>query len=292
MLHSEFMDIGFYLMFYPIVFFYGICIGSFLNVVIFRLPKDESLIKRSSHCMTCGAKIKIRDIVPIFSWLFLRGKCRSCGEKISARYPIVEALNGIVYIITVSVMDFSLKTVLYCLFFSALICIGFIDWDTKEMYTSLFIFILILAVPCIVLSALPQETLWNLPEFVTEGTQPLASHLIGLVCVSVPFFVIGELTGIFYRKFTDMKDLRRGIELGDTILMAVAGLLIGWKAILISAFFGIIVAAFWGIVCKYFTKDSKFAFGPALTIGLFFGTLFGEPMLNWYIHLLTYNPYA
>ena len=72
---GEFMDWQFYLLFFPIVFLYGICIGSFLNVLIYRLPNNESLIKRSSHCMTCQAKIRKRDLIPVFSWLFLRGKC-------------------------------------------------------------------------------------------------------------------------------------------------------------------------------------------------------------------------
>ena len=78
-LKSEFMDAQFYIMFYTIVFLFGICIGSFLNVVIFRLPKNESLIKRSSHCMTCGEKIRVIDLIPVFSWIFLRGKCHNCG---------------------------------------------------------------------------------------------------------------------------------------------------------------------------------------------------------------------
>ena len=79
----QFYDAGFFLIAIPIVFIYGICIGSFLNVVIIRVPRGESLIKRSSHCMTCGAKIRVIDLIPVFSWLFLRGKCHNCGEKIS-----------------------------------------------------------------------------------------------------------------------------------------------------------------------------------------------------------------
>ena len=99
MLHNEFMELPFYIMFYLIVTFYGLCIGSFLNVVIFRLPKDESLVKRASHCMTCGTKILWRDNIPVLGWLMLKGKCRSCGEPISKRYPIVESLNCIIYLI-------------------------------------------------------------------------------------------------------------------------------------------------------------------------------------------------
>jgi leader peptidase (prepilin peptidase)/N-methyltransferase len=273
MLHNEFMDPRFYIMFYLIVFFYGICIGSFLNVVIYRLPRNESLIKRASHCTTCGAKIRIRDIIPIFSWLLLRGKCRNCGEKISPRYPVVEALNGIVYVITFTVMDFNALSVIYCIFFSILIAVGFMDWDTMEMDLRLLLLIALLAVPA-----------WFLSDDVS-----LASHLIGLVCVSVPFFLIGEISGAVIKKRTGEKV--RGIELGDTILMAAGGLLIGWKAVIAAAFCGIVLAAVCGLVNKYRSGESKFAFGPFLAIGLFFGSLFGERMMDWYIQLLTYDPY-
>ncbi len=274
MLHNEFMDPIFYILFYPIVFFYGICIGSFLNVVIFRLPKNESLIKRSSHCMTCGEKIRIRDLVPIFSWLFLRGKCRNCGEKISPRYPIVEALNGIVYLLTFTFMDYlDAHAFICCIFFSILIVIGFMDWDTMEMDIRLLVLIALLALPSALLS---KEV-------------DLTSRCIGLVCVSIPFFLVGEISGAIIQKKTGEKV--RGIELGDTVLMAASGLLIGWKAVLAGAFFGIIIAAVCGLINKHRSGESKFAFGPFLAIGLFFGTLFGEMLIDWYIQLITYNPY-
>ncbi len=274
MLHNEFLDIGFYLMFYPIVFFYGICIGSFLNVVIFRVPNNESLIKRSSHCMKCGAPIRKRDLVPIFSWLFLRGKCHSCGDKISPRYPIVEALNGIVYVITFAVMDFNVHSVICCIFFSILICVGFIDLDTMEMDPWMLGLILLLAVP---------------DALLTDAVS-LTDRLIGFACISVPFFVIGEVVGIYMKKKHGEKI--RGIELGDTVLMAVSGALIGWKAVCASAFLGILIAAVFGMINKYRSGESKFAFGPYLAMGLCIGTLFGESMIDWYIAMLTYDPYA
>lgn len=293
MLHNEFLDIGFYIMFFPIVFFYGICIGSFLNVVIYRLPRNESLIKRASHCTTCGAKIRPIDIIPIVSWVFiLHGKCRNCGEKISPRYPIVEALNGIVYVVTFAVMDFNLKSLLCCFFFSLLICLGFMDWDTMEMDLRLLAGIVILAIPLLVISMLSPETRNNLPEFLQYEDVTIWEHLIGLVCVSVPFFIIGEISGAVIRKRTGSDEIRRGIELGDTLIMGAGGLLIGWKAVLLSAFFGILIAAVCGLINKYRSGESKFAFGPYLAIGLFFGTLFGDAIMDWYITALTYNPYA
>ena len=291
MLHNEFMELPFYIMFYLIVSFYGLCIGSFLNVVIFRLPKDESLVKRSSRCMTCGTPILWRDNIPVLGWLMLKGKCRSCGEPISKRYPIVESLNCIIYLIAFSVLDFSLQTILYCFFFSALICIAFIDWDTQEMDLRILFFIALLAVPDIVLSIInlcAEDTFRQLPEFVTAGNLSLASHLIGLVCIGLPFFLIGEISKpIIKKKF---EESFRAIELGDTILMAAGGLLIGWKATVVSAFFGICLAAVCGLILKRINGESKFAFGPYLAMGLFLGTLFGEQILDWYIAWITYDP--
>lgn len=291
MLHNDYMDIGFYIMFFPIVFFYGICIGSFLNVVIYRLPRNESLVKRASHCTTCGAKIRVIDIIPIISWVFiLHGKCRSCGEKISARYPIVEALNGIIYVATIAILDFNLKSLLYCFFFSILICLGFMDWDTMEMDLRLLAAIVIVAIPLLVISCLSPETRLNLPMFLQYEDVSFWSHLIGLFCISVPFFVIGEISGAVIRKRSGSDEIRRGIELGDTLIMGAGGLMIGWKGAVFSAFVGILLAAVFGIINKHRSGESKFAFGPYLAIGLFFGGLFGEPIMSSYIAQLTYNP--
>ena len=293
MLHSEFMGLGFYIMFFPIVFVYGICIGSFLNVVIYRLPNNESLVKRASHCPKCGNKIRWYDNIPLFSWLILlRGKCRKCGLPISKRYPIVEALNGIVYVVTFAVLDFNLKSVLYCFFFSVLICLGFMDWDTMEMDLRLLGSIVILALPLIVMSLLSPDKLSELPMFFQYEDVTIWERLIGLVCISVPFFLIGEVSGAVIRKLTGSDELRRGIELGDTLIMAAGGLMIGWKAAVAAALFGIILAAVGGLINKFRSGESKFAFGPFLAMGLFLGALCGENLADWYIGILTYEPEA
>jgi len=292
MLHSEFMDVGFYIMFFPIVFLYGICIGSFLNVVIYRLPLNESLTKRASHCPKCGAKIHWYDNIPLVSWIILlRGKCRSCGQPISKRYPIVEALNGIVYVVTFAVLDFNLKSVLYCFFFSVLICLGFMDWDTMEMDLRLLAAIVILAIPLLVIGVLPEETRYGFPEFLDFSDVTIWEHLIGAVCVSVPFFLIGEISGAIIRKRTGDNELRRGIELGDTLIMGAGGLMIGWKAAIMAAFTGILLAAIGGLINKFRSGESKFAFGPFLAAGLFIGALCGDAIFDWYVATLTYNPY-
>ncbi len=265
---GEFMDWQFYLLFFPIVFLYGICIGSFLNVLIYRLPNNESLVKRASHCMTCQTKIRKRDLIPVFSWIFLRGKCHSCGAKISAQYPIVEALNGILYIIALLVLDLSANGIISCVFFSLLIVVGFMDWNTLEIDLRVLLAIALLAIP----SALLTDTL------------TISQRLIGAVCVSIPFFLIGEISGAVMKRRTGEKI--RGIELGDTLLMAASGLLIGPKAVAVAALIGIFLAAACGLAYKRITGESKFAFGPFLSMGLVIGTLFGNEIVAWYINHL------
>lgn len=273
MIYFRFLDIRAYLVAYFIISFLGLCIGSFLNVCIYRLPRNESLIKRNSHCTTCGAKIRFYDLVPVFSWLFLKGKCRSCGEKISGRYPLVESLNWIAYLLVLTFINVQYDTVhaiAVALFFSVLIVIAFIDYDTMEIYPTQLLLIVILAV----VSALFSDSL-SIPQ-----------RIIGALCISAPFFIIGEVSAVFIKKKTGEKF--RGIELGDTLLMLCSGALIGIKCIIVSAIIGLISAAVIGCINKARGKDSKFAFAPYLAFGLIAGTLFGNQICDWYLTLFKY----
>ena len=268
MLHSEFTDMPFKIMFLSIVFLFGICIGSFLNVVILRLPRHESLIKRSSHCMTCGAKIRPIDLIPVLSWILLRGKCHSCGEKISVRYPIVESLNGLLYVLTFIVLDINAKAIITCVLMSLLVVIAFMDWDTQEIDMIIVGMILLLAIPA---------------ALFTDDVE-LKHRIIGALVISVPFFIIGEVSRPIIRK--KFEEDFRAIELGDTLLMFAAGALLGTRAIIVSALIGIITAAVGGVIIKMVTKDSKFAFGPYLSIGIAFAMLWGNRVADWYLSLI------
>ena len=95
---------------YIVIFIFGIAIGSFLNVCIYRMPLHESIVTAPSHCMTCGSRLHWYDMVPVFSWLILGGKCRSCKAKISAQYPIIEALNGVLYVLVCVVNGMNLSS--------------------------------------------------------------------------------------------------------------------------------------------------------------------------------------
>lgn len=273
MIYFEFLDIRAYLIAYFIISFFGLCIGSFLNVCIYRLPRGESLIKRNSHCTTCGEKIKIRDLVPVFSWLLLKGKCRHCGEKISGRYPLVESINWLAYMLVLTfsnVLDYPVHSALTAIFFSVLIVIAFIDYDTFEIDPMQLILVVVLA-------AL---------SFIFSDALTLKDRIIGGLCISIPFFIIGEISSIYIKKKTGEK--YRGIELGDTLLMLCAGLFIGAKCIIISAFAGIFTAAIIGLIQKARGKESKIAFGPYLAFGIVIGTLWGNPIIEWYLSLFEF----
>ena len=121
---------------YIFVFLYGIVIGSFLNVCIYRIPKKESIVTVGSHCMKCGHQLKWYDLFPLFSFLFLKGKCRYCGTKLSVQYPVIEFTNGLLYIILFAVNGINVESVLYYFFVSALLVISVIDFRTMEIPVS------------------------------------------------------------------------------------------------------------------------------------------------------------
>ena len=163
---------------YIIIFIFGIVIGSFLNVCIYRLPLHESIITAPSHCMTCGRKLRWYDMVPVFSWIVLGGKCRNCKSKISVQYPIIEALNGILYVLVCAVNGLTWVSLLYCLMVSALLTLSLIDWRTYEIPFGINVFLFLIG---IAVTALDRGN--------------LISHLIGAVCVSAFLEILFLLSG-------------------------------------------------------------------------------------------------
>lgn len=240
-----------------ICFIYGLLIGSFLNVCIYRIPEKQSVVVVRSHCMSCGKQIKWYDLVPLVSFLILRGRCRYCKAKLSWQYPAVEALNGILYGIIVLVNGFNITSILYCLATSALLALSMIDWRTYEIPPSFNIFIGILGIIRLIL---------DLPHWY--------NYVIGFVSVS------GFLLLIF------LVTKGRGIGFGDVKLMAAAGLLLGWKLIILSLGLGCVLGSIIHITLMYVKdKDRVLAFGPYLSLGIFISMLYGEQIIEWYLHM-------
>jgi leader peptidase (prepilin peptidase)/N-methyltransferase len=177
------------------------------------------------------------------------------------------------YIASFVAFGLSAKSVITCILFSLLIVVGVMDWNTLEMDIRVLIGIAILAIP---------SAIFHVDDLT------IVQRIIGGLCVSVPFFIIGELSGLYIKKKTGEKV--RGIELGDTVLMLCTGLVVGGKIIGLSAFLGVILAGLGGVIYKKITGDSKFAFGPYLAIGITISVLFGNQLIDWYVlNFLTFE---
>lgn len=248
---------------YIIIFLYGIVIGSFLNVLIYRIPIKENIATDRSHCMTCGAKIKWYDLVPLVSYMFLRGKCRNCGTKISMQYPLIEGINGCGYVLIFAVNGFSWQSILLCITYSILIVISVIDFRTYEIPVVLNIGIAVLGVVQILLDV-----------------ENRLDYLIGFCAVS-GFMLMVLLLGRAIK----------GVDAfggGDIKLMAAAGLLLGYQNIILAFLIGCILGAvIHSIRMKVSGEDHVLAFGPYLCAGICVAMLYGSTMIQWYILLLT-----
>ena len=132
------------LIFAIIFFIFGILIGSFLNVCIYRIPKGEDIVFERSHCMNCGYQLSIKDLVPLLSYILLKGRCRNCKTKLSIQYPFIEALNGVLYLVIFLIIGFNYLAVIYCLLASALLTLSVIDLKTYEIPFGINVFILAL----------------------------------------------------------------------------------------------------------------------------------------------------
>ncbi|MEG1492189.1 MAG: prepilin peptidase [Oscillospiraceae bacterium] len=243
---------------YIFVFLFGITIGSFLNVCILRIPAHESIVTGPSHCPSCGKGLKWYELIPVFSFLALRGRCSGCKCAISAQYPLIEATNGVLWILTFATLGFSPIAALVCLMVSALLVLSVIDARTREIPSGTTIFILVLGVAALLL---------DLSNWL--------SHIIGFFAVSLPMLAVFLITR------------GRGIGGGDIKLMAVCGLLLGWKLILLALFLGCFAGTIIHLSLMAFKKAGReLAFGPYLSIGIFAAALWGEALLTWYFGLL------
>ena len=246
---------------YAFVFIFGICIGSFLNVCIYRLPLGESLIKSNSHCMTCGTPIRKRDLIPVVSWCLLRGKCHACGARISPRYTVVELLNGICYLIIFlhfDVVSRPLYASIVALMTSALIVVFFMDWDTQLINTWVVIFIGALSIPKYIFCR-------------QECNYTLTKMIVGALVISIPLLVIS------------LASHEKAMGMGDVYLMAAAGLFLGTPNVVIAMLIALITGSVCGLIIKHSNGSSVFAFGPYLAIGIAVAALYGDQIADFYV---------
>ena len=236
---------------------YGIVIGSFVNVLILRLPIHESITLKRSHCMNCGHTLAWYELFPLFSYLFLRGKCRHCKAHISVQYPIVEAVNGVLYVILFLVKGITVDTFLYCLCASALLALSVIDWRTQTIPLGFNIFIFIL----------------GLVRLITDISN-WSQYVIGLFAVSGFLLLLWLITK------------GRGIGDGDIKLMAATGLLLGWQLNIVAFLLGCIIGSVVHLVIMAVKKAGRvLAFGPYLSMGVYIAMIWGEQLVSWYLRV-------
>ncbi|HHU74866.1 MAG TPA: prepilin peptidase [Clostridiales bacterium] len=252
---------------YAIVFLYGIVIGSFLNVCIYRIPEGTSVVTERSHCMKCNRQLKWFELIPVFSYLFLGGRCRTCKTRISIQYPMIEALNGILYVLVFYLYGWNsfgeiFLSIAYCLIMSALIVLSVIDLRTNIIPFGINIFILVIGLVIVLVK-----------YFYFEKSMKLVlEHIIGFFAISFLLFLLFYLSR------------GRAIGGGDVKLMAAAGFVLGWQNVLLAFFLGCILASIiHPIRMKLSNANSVLAFGPYLSAGIAIAILYGQNLIHWYI---------
>ena len=248
-----------------LIFISGLCIGSFLNVCIYRLPASKSIVHPRSMCSNCGTLIASYDNIPILSYLWLKGRCRHCRIKISLRYPMVELLGGLLALGTYLKFGLTIEALIYYLFLTALTVVTFIDLDHR-------------IIPDVI-------TLPGIPICFAAGfalpTITYKDALLGILIGGGSLFLIAWIYSLITKK--------EGMGGGDIKLLAMMGAIVGWQGVLFTIFVASLVGTLAGLaVMLQSRKGLKLAvpFGPFLSIGSITYIFFGTPLIDWYFNLL------
>ncbi|MCM0590034.1 MAG: prepilin peptidase [Gloeotrichia echinulata IR180] len=257
-----------------IVLALGASIGSFINVVVYRLPAGLSILWPPSRCPHCLNQLKAYDNVPVFGWLWLKGRCRYCKSKISARYPVVEALTSIVFLLVFLIFKVSIFTIGYWAFCSWLLALALIDLDTMTLPNPL-------TKSGLVLGIIFQMTVGFFPEYSWVG---LVKHLI--------MGIVGAVLGLWlFDAIAIVGSIALGktaMGAGDAKLAAMMGAWLGWKYLLLAGFIacgmGVLIGG--GAMALSRRKlGQKIPFGPFLALGAVIAVFGGETILSAYLRL-------
>ncbi len=253
---------------YVLVFLFGLCIGSFLNVCICRLPEGESIVSPGSRCPKCGHCLSWWENVPVVSFLVLRGRCSECGEPISFQYPLVELLTGFISLFLIRRFGLSWPFIVYFCFSCSMIVVTFIDLAHRIIPDAISLPGILAGFAC---SFLVPEISW---------TDSLAGILIGgglLYIVTWGYYLVTK---------------RVGMGGGDIKLLAMIGAFLGWRAIpfviFISALTGSVIGVIF-ILIKGAGRNYQIPFGPFLAVAAEIQLFFGEDILSLYHHLFSFQ---
>jgi leader peptidase (prepilin peptidase)/N-methyltransferase len=247
------------------IFISGMCIGSFLNVCIYRIPDGKSIVYPASHCLSCKGPIQWRDNIPVLSYILLKGRCRHCGTRISLRYPLVEAAAGVLAVLLYLKFGWSSEALIYFLFSSTLIIISLIDMDHMIIPD----IISLPAIPICLLAALFLPTL------------SFTDSLIGLFAGGGSLYLVAEMYYLVKRQ--------EGMGGGDIKLLAMIGAMIGWKGVLFTIFIGSAIGTLAGFLMMVFlhtgTIRLRIPFGPFLSLGAVLYIFCGSELIHWYLSI-------
>jgi len=258
-------------MFHWLVFILGAIVGSFLNVCIGRIPKEESIVRPPSHCLNCNKPIAFYDNIPLISYLLLRGRCRSCSERISLRYFFVELSMGLLAVALYYRFGLSYEFFVGFVFVAALIAISFIDLDVRIVPD-------VISLPGIVLGFLFSVVGYFFIGAKDEIIPTPVSSLIGIVAGGG--FLLA--TAWIYEKITGVE----GMGGGDIKLLAMIGAFLGWPSIPITLFFASVVGSVVGLTCMLLTGAGRrlaLPFAPFLCSGAVLFIFFGEELIQLYL---------
>ena len=246
-------------------FLLGLTLGSFMNVCIYRLPRRESIVNPPSHCPNCGARVSPLDNIPLLSYLVLRGRCRTCNNPISLRYPMVEALTGVLSLALFIRYGIHYQYIHFLFFALALVTISFIDLQH-------------MIIPDII--SLPGIAVGFAASFFA-GHISWQDSLIGIVAGGGSLFLVA----FCYERLTG----KEGMGGGDIKLLAMIGAWMGWRplplVVLISALLGAVIGGVYLVASGKGTR-ARIPFGPFLSLGALLFLFFGRELTCWYIRLL------
>jgi len=255
-------------MIFPIyIFILGLLIGSFLNVCIYRIPRGESIAFPPSHCTSCGNNIKPYDLIPVLSWIALRGKCRGCGERISIRYATVEMTTAILFLLTYLQYGLTISLVRYLIIIPFLIIIAMIDYDTMEVYTMTTWIAILIGIVFLGVNLYLGQAVYT---YIYGG-------LIGAGTITSIILLSKLILGT------------EGMGWGDAEICGLCGLFLGFKLTLAMLFFSFIIGGIIGVYLLKFKKKngrSEMPFGPSIIMAAFFMIIWGDKILNWYLNLI------
>lgn len=238
-----------------IVGLFGLVVGSFLNVCICRIPKQESILNVPSHCTVCGKRLRWFELIPVVSYLVQGGKCRDCGTPIAIQYPLVEVGNALLWMLIFWKTQHLSQSIIGCMAASAWLVLSVIDAKTFEIPIGCNLFLLFPAIGAVI---------FDLNRWM--------EHVIGFFIISVPLYVLFRVTD------------GKAIGGGDIKLLAVCGLLLGAPKIVLAFVLGCMIGSIVHILRMRLTKaEHMLALGPYLAIGMLLSMLWGDTLLTWYL---------